>query len=325
MAAPADSFWIIACYFNPGGFRSKRENYDLFVRGLKDAGSPYLVVECACDGARFELPSDDRIIRVRAIDAMWQKERLLNLALARLPRACTKVAWVDCDILFEDREWVRRASEALEALPVIQPFTFAARLKHRGQTSYSSDAEECRGFGSVCAEAPERITAGDFDRHGHTGFAWAARRDWLARHGFYDACMSGNADHLMAHAMCGDWTSGCIDMLLGSAPSAYRGHFERWAARVAADVRGRVGAIPGRVVHLWHGDLAERRYFLRARQFQSFDFDPDRDLRVGADGAWEWSTCRPTIQHWARAFFTLRNEDGAFNFVRDAAPPAREK
>jgi hypothetical protein len=281
-------------------------------------------VECACDGAPFELPIDDSIIRVRATDAMWQKERLLNIALARLPLLCTKVAWLDCDILFEDSEWIRRASEALETFSVIQPFTVAARLPQRGQTRYSSDVEQCRSFASVCAAAPELVTAGDFDRHGHTGFGWAARRDWLDRHGFYDACMTGNADHLMAHAMCGDWKSGCIDTLLGSAPTAYRRHFERWATRVAADVRGRIGAIPGRVVHLWHGDLADRHYFLRAQQFQSFDFDPDRDLRVGAEGAWEWSSSQPMVHHWARAFFTLRNEDATFNFVRHAAPLAPE-
>jgi hypothetical protein len=313
------NFWIVCCYFNPVGFKTKRENYELFIEGIRRTRAPHIVVECACDGKAFELPIDDSIIRIRATDAMWQKERLLNVGLSRLPACCTKLAWLDCDILFEDPDWIRRASDALDTLAVIQPFTVAARLPRQGQSKNAGNVEECRGFASVCAAAPDLVACGDFDQHGHTGYGWAARREWLDRHGFYDACMTGSGDHLMAHAMCGDWKSGCIDALLGAEPTAYRRHFEKWAEGVAADVRGSVGSIPGRVLHLWHGDAADRHYFLRAQQFRAFDFDPDRDIRIGAEGAWEWSSARTALHHWARAYFTLRNEDAALHLVHGGA------
>lgn len=321
MSLPGANLWILCCYFNPGRFRTKRANYDLFIEGIRKTHAPYLVVECAFDGEAFELPIDDRIIRVRATDPMWQKERLLNIGLSHLPPACTKVAWLDCDILFEDPDWVRHTSDALDTVAVVQPFTRVTRLPRHGQSSDAAAPDECVSFASACVKAPELITCGDFDRHGHTGYAWAARREWLDRHGFYDACMTGSGDHLMAHAMAGDWKSGCIDALLGTEPTAYRKHFERWTEGVAADVRGSLGSIAGRILHLWHGDAADRHYFLRAQQFQAFDFDPDRDIRVGTEGAWEWSSARPSLHHWARAYFTLRNEDAALNLIRDSARP----
>ena len=36
---------------------------------------------------------------------MWQKERLLNLAVAALPPGCTKVAGLDSDLVFRPRDW----------------------------------------------------------------------------------------------------------------------------------------------------------------------------------------------------------------------------
>ena len=53
---------------------------------------------------------------------LWQKERLLNLALAALPDRCDAVAWLDCDVVFEDDDWPARAVEALQRFPLIQPF-----------------------------------------------------------------------------------------------------------------------------------------------------------------------------------------------------------
>ena len=61
-----------------------------------------------------------------------------------------------------------------------------------------------------------------------TGLAWAGRRDWIERYGLYDCCLSGTADHLMAHTFIGDWQPGCIG--IGQGP-AYR-HFVRWSERV---------------------------------------------------------------------------------------------
>jgi hypothetical protein len=315
VTTPTRDLCIITCYYNPNGFKSRRNNYDQFVAGLERFSVPYVVVECACRDAEFELPLASTTIRVRAPDVLWQKERLLNIALAQLPPTYTKVAWLDCDLLFEDPAWIHSASLALERLPVIQPFNSAACLSRFGQTQDVGGDAHYVSFAAVCSAAPELVTAGEFWRHGHTGFGWAARRELLVRHGFYDACLTGSGDHLMAHAMFGDWRSRCVDYMLGSAPSPYRRHFERWAKAFHADVGGRVGHIPGRVLHLWHGEATERHYHLRNQQFRAFGFDPEHDLRVGLQGAWEWASPKSALHHWARAFFTLRNEDAAFNFV----------
>ena len=82
------------------------------------------------------------------------------------------------------------------------------------------------------------------------------------------------------------------------------------AVKARDGVGGKLGVVPGRILHLWHGDLGDRRYALMNQQFMSFGFDPDAHIRVGAHGTWEWSGAPERLRQWARDFFENRNEDG---------------
>ena len=59
---------------------------------------------------------------------LWQKERLLNLALQALPSSCRKVAWVDCDVVFAAGDWLERTSHLLDHFTLVQPFSHLHRM-----------------------------------------------------------------------------------------------------------------------------------------------------------------------------------------------------
>jgi hypothetical protein len=306
--APTPDLWVVTAYFNPAGFRSKRRNYDLFRDRIEAAGLPLVTVECALSGRPFELTPGPGLLQVRGRDVMWQKERLLNAAIAGLPDACRKVAWLDADVLFENPDWAAQAAARLDEFPVVQPFDRAVRLP-RGATADDGCGDIYPGFAAVYARQPHRLLTGDFAAHGHTGFAWAARREVLADRGLYDACIAGSGDHMMAHAFCGDWTSACVDRIIGTA-NRHRGYFADWCRAVYPRVRARVGFVPGAVLHLWHGEVADRRYVDRNRELAGFGFDPATDVRVGEGGCWEWASRKPGLHRWAAEYFGRRREDG---------------
>jgi hypothetical protein len=304
------NFCAITCLFNPGGYRTKTDNLARFRAGLAAQGVPCRVIECAFDDAAFELPAAPGTLQVRASDVMWQKERLLNLAIRSLPPEITKVAWLDGDILFGNPHWARETCTRLERHAVVQPFASVVRLP-RGHAAFAGEGQQWEGFAAVHARDPRVLRRGDFDRHGHSGFAWAARREWIEEHGLYDACVAGSGDHMMAHAFAGDTESACLDRILGRR-NPHREYFADWGARVRPAIRESMDFAPGAIYHLWHGEMANRRYVLRNRELADFGFDPARDLRVGASGCWEWTEAGGRMRPWARDYFGHRREDEPF-------------
>jgi hypothetical protein len=308
--ARADDVWLLTTYFNPAGYHTKRRNYQLFRNKIKSSNLNLFTIECAFSNDAFILPAGPEVMQVRAKHVMWQKERLLNVAIPHLPKQCTKIVWLDCDILFENSQWVVETSRLLDHYPVVQPFTTAVRLPS-GERDYRGKGEVWRGFGAIHAIDPDCVGAGDYDRHGETGFAWAARRSVIAAAGLYDACIIGGGDHVMAHAMCGDWTSPCMDRLLGLHTAGWR-HALRWGQAFYRQVYGQIGHVPGAVLHLWHGDSANRRYSLRHRELNRFAFAPETDLQVGPTGCWEWASHKDVMHRWAADYFTARREDDVY-------------
>lgn len=304
-----DDLWLVTSYFNPVGYASKLLNYQIFKDRIARSHLPLLTIECAFGDAAFTLPPTPDVIQVRAKHIMWQKERLLNLVISRLPHRCTKVAWLDGDILFENPAWAVETSRLLDRYPVVQPFATAIRLP-RGRQDYDGEGDVWRSFGAVYAAHPRWMRKGNYDRHGWTGFAWAARREVVAAAGLYDAGIIGGGDHLIAHAMCGDWVSPCMMQLLGRGTAVWR-HFRQWGAAFYQTVRGEIGHVPGAALHLWHGEQANRYYTLRHKELESFAFDPQQDLRLNDSACWEWASDKQALHRWAAEYFTRRHEDGA--------------
>jgi hypothetical protein len=87
-------------------------------------------------------------------------------------------------------------------------------------------------------------------------------------------------------------------------------HYLAWARPYFETVRGRVGYIPGRLFHLWHGAMRDRRYEERHRSLKAFHFDPFTDIALGDSGCWRWSSDKRELHAFVSRYFESRNEDG---------------
>lgn len=232
--APANTdIWVIASYFNPEGYQTKRYDIELFRNNLERQSVPYTIVECAFQGRPFQLPLDCHVLRIRASDIMWQKERLLNCALEAVPALVSKVAWLDSDVIFEDDDWYHKASVALDRFSVIQPFDWSVRLPP-GHFRYAGQGRVSPSFASVAVRIPKHLRS-NYSDHGRTGFAWAARRSCFGLSGLYDGCIMGGADHLMAHVFDFDLGAPCLREFWPNN-SAFKRHFESWARSIQGHI-----------------------------------------------------------------------------------------
>lgn len=305
-----EALWVITTYFNSHNYRSRRQNYDRFIESLQRIGVPILTMECAFGDAPFALPPSVAVKKLRSPSILWQKERLLNIALQELPPTAKKVAWIDADLLFENPRWHVEALQLLENHSVVQLFDSVVCLP-RGHDSYNGVGDTSRGFCAQIATSPNSVQKG-WGAHGHTGYAWAARREVLEAFGLFDLFLSGGADHLMAHGLLGDIDSNCVRDMIGLNTALYR-KYEQWAKIAFSACQGNLGHVPGRIFHLWHGDFKDRKYHLRCQELKALKFDPDTDLALSHNGSWTWTARNPRLASWSQRLFASRREDGNGN------------
>ncbi|MFZ6733737.1 hypothetical protein ACO0LG_17550 [Undibacterium sp. Ji42W] len=299
---------ILTTYFNPCRYASRRQNYDVFMQGMRAAGVTCITVECAFGDAAFELPAAVDILQLRSATLLWQKERLLNLAASWLPVTCRYVAWLDCDIVFGNKNWANELVTVLQQYPVAQVWESCLRLEQNGAAGAVPD--RVRSFAAIMQAQPETLHAGRYDTHGHTGYGWAMRRNLFDSVGLYEAAISGSADHFMAHAIYGDYNF-CIQNAL-KHDHAQIAHLQAWGQRFYERVQGRLGVVQGEIRHLWHGEALHRRYFLRMHEITDLGFNPWTDLSMRAGQALEWHADmhKPGLRQYFIDYFQSRREDG---------------
>jgi hypothetical protein len=310
----SEGLWAITAFFNPLGYSRRLENFRVFSKSLK---TPLLAVELGYDN-KFSLQKEDAdiLLRIPGSDIMWQKERLLNLAVEALPNECDKVAWLDCDIIFDHDDWQTLTANVLEKYPLAQLFQNVHYLdaewrpgqrfmRHKINTRPSlasgiaggSDAEIC-----LVHPSPQH-RPGTYAN----GMAWAARRDLLDQFGFYDACIIGGGDRAISSA-----AYGCFEHLRNwhDLNQHQWAHYFTWAKGFHEACRGKVGVVEIDLYHQWHGKASDRGLGSRHDILKQFDFDPSCDVAIDKNGCWSWSSDKTGLHHQVHEYFRARQEDG---------------
>ena len=104
--------WAITSYYNPVRYKRRLSNYRMFRANLD---IPLVTVELSFDD-EFELGQNDadRLIQISGGAVLWQKERLLNLAIKAVPSNVKNIAWFDCDTILQRPDWVEEANRQLD-------------------------------------------------------------------------------------------------------------------------------------------------------------------------------------------------------------------
>jgi len=285
---------LVACHFNPVGYRRPVENYWRFLEGLGEHAEHLTTIELIFDGDVQVLPHAIPVYGARPLHLLWQKEALLNIAISKLDRKYDAVAWIDGDVLFSEPSWYEQASQLLELHPLIQLFRQAIFL--------NENDKPIRRFQS----AAHVHQHGSRNIYGHPGLAWAARREILEPDGLLDVHIVGGGDALMKDCWTGIWEC----QTLKDSPESLRRHTLRWGANQWRKVQGNLGTLNVQVRHLFHGARRNRRYASRTRCLNRLHFDPVTDITKDENGLLAWTGTKPALAGHIRNWFLSRREDG---------------
>jgi hypothetical protein len=282
---PKERAAIVTFHFN----QAKRQRLrDTFTEWAATIGHPFQCWELAFDEP--EIPGSIAI-RGDSTNVLWQKERLINLAVSQLPPEVDYVAWIDHDLIFDNPHWLDIGIDMIRrGVDVVQLFSEVAYQERDGSVSR-------RRRGSVAAwQTTWEI--GD----SAPGGAWVASRTWLdSIGGLYEHNICGGGDATFFHAV-----TKCKTNYVDRQAPKLRDDCLAYAARVTA----KVGYVPGSVRHLWHGDRANRQYLSRDEILSRHDFDPASHLRIGESGLLELSNAPGVLAEEIAQYFADRRDDG---------------
>lgn len=304
--------WAVTTFYNPLKLHSRIINYRLFRERLS---LPLVAIELSYT-EDFELDNGDAeiLVHLSGRSILWQKERLLNKALEYLPKQCDAIAWLDSDIILGQANWVQLLRRQLGRVQLIQLFDEVCDLPRlclpedpgvvdRSPVACSTASRIVQGREVITALRQPEHRSG---RSTANGLAWAARRELLEAHGFYDACVLGSGDRAMLCAALGEF-DGLIGALCMNERQAE--HYLAWAKPFYDNVGGKIGCLNGRIYHLWHGDPERRRLGTRYKILRSYNFDPQLDLAISEAGCWEWGSDKEEMHQAVYDYFVSRQED----------------
>ncbi len=291
---------VIAVISNPVRYKSRYDLYEKFKAEMRAHSNVVLhTVEIAFGDRPFMVTKPNKhVLQLRSYDEIWHKENMINLAVQRLPDDWEYVAWIDADVTFVNKTWVHDTLHALQHYMLVQPWQDALDMGPEGQVIQAH-----KSFCYMHSIGAPRKKGYTFF---HPGFAWACRREaWDAVGGLIDTAVLGAGDHHMALALIGS----ARESVPGKIAPSYLNKIMIWQDRAEKYIRRDIGAVPGTILHSWHGKKKDRKYVERWDILTRHNFDPDLDLKEDWQGLYQLTERSIGLRDDIRRYFRARNED----------------
>lgn len=265
---------VLTTYFNYYQNPFLLDNYNKFKQAIAEEKVPLLTVEAVLEGESSVLEGDD-VLRVKSSSILWQKERMINLAIEHLSGQYKYIAWVDCDVLLVPG-WSSEAKKLLNLCNVVQLFS---KINFFNPWGHVENVLDSVAFSLVNNKGSE-----NFKIPCVCGGAWITHVDILQDIGIYDACVSSGNDILFAASVCG---SEKEVLFLNEAMNS---HYFEWADEIKLRHRCRVNYVKAVCGHMYHGNVNNHYYQKRNEILKKWGFNPYFDIVKNEDKLYEWST-----------------------------------
>lgn len=263
-----NNFAIVAAYFNPQKSENRYQNFLKFSQHMADLNIPFYAIEGYYYKDEPQLTQKDcqNLYTIEYYDILWQKERLLNILIDKLPPEVDCFGWFDADIIFSCDNLKEQCEEILKYYPVIQPWKKAYFLKED-----NIDVEQEYYSLAYCKQNKFQHKMPP-----HPGFAWCMRRkEWNEINKFYDYIITGNGDTFLQLAFYGNFEHKYVKNIMNVY---HKNFYMKWANDTYKIINGQIGYLDIELKHLYHGKVSSRPYFDVYKKIEEFGYCPQSFL-----------------------------------------------
>ena len=292
---PDGKLYVILPYFNYCNFIKRKTLFIEFLDRIKKENVNVVVISTG------GLPQNLCVYRHIEVDIksrLWIKENLINMAVARLPKSAQYIAWVDADITFLNKNWVKETVKALRTNDVVQLFQTAVNLGPNGEALKID-----KSFAYMHTQSGTEWTPTDRYGHWHPGYGWACtRKAFKQMGGLIDWAILGSGDRHLAMAFIGK----AVESAPGTIHEQYRDMLRGVQSRCRLFT---VGCVNGTILHHWHGKLENRKYKERWNILVRSQYNPMQDIAYTKSGLIYFTQTGRRLQPELDKYFSDRNED----------------
>ncbi len=306
---------MITCVFNPSNYQSRYNRYFQFASYINSFSNVILyTIELAIGSQEFQVTqvNNPNHIQLRTDKALWYKENLLNICINQLPNDVEKIAWVDCDVQWDDPNWVTLTLQALDRYHIVQMFSTWQNLDINDQAQFSP-------ADSFVKRWKNKTQVGN--NVGATGLAWAARLSVIRQlGGLLDWGIVGSGDYYMAFAFIGKNRSDAAahldkDPSYASIITVYDTVLQPWIESANKIIQGNVGYIESNIRHFFHGEKIDRGYSWRWTILAKHQYHPNLDIGYRENGLIYIKTNKPDLYIDIENYFNYRKEHDRYTEV----------
>jgi len=278
---------IILVYYNPNKSNRIIQNILMVKNSLESSNIPFYIIELTFNDDPYLFNKMSNIYQYRSDSYMFYKENLIYTLLPFLPDTITKICTLDADIMFDNPNWYKSISDTLDTYNVCQPFNLAHRLNIDftiNSTSYS------------CIDK----------QNNSTGFAWAFKKDWFIKNGYFEYAIIGGGDGLFYSYITSNNKKSYYSNIFQNAYTEYINSREQLPPVCSVDLT---------IYHLYHGSLINRQYDTRHPLFNtkinSLKLNHISELLIRRDdNILEWNPkYKDEMNSFMLTYFTNRADD----------------
>jgi hypothetical protein len=296
-----DILYVLVSYFNYNGNKSREKNIYSFVEKNSNSKIKIVIIEGIYNDCNQLKDLKSQVflhLKYNVKHPVSLQDNLINVGIKKLPTDWQYLAWIDSDVIFNNKDWADNILKELQDKDIVHCFKEADFLNQDGSISNFT-------FLSECYTQMNNIKYLDMNQRNHCGFAWALKKSFYEQiKEIFDYSIIGSNDVVINLIAL---KKPLQDYFLNSAYSQEYINLVTEYYNRKKEIK--LTYVENKITHLWHGDIKNRNYRTRKSILKKYQFNPKEHITKNKDGIIELTKKGLVMLPYIKNYFELKEKE----------------